>query len=216
MVRRKYPIWQNSGFTLLELVISLTILLLIGGGIFFYTEMITSGYKKVTLRSKAYSEINMFDDFFWSYLKIYPERLLLEGNIFEETLGGASIWVFTNTGQTKGILWGVYQSDEQKFVWGSFPSYQPYFVWYMLLGSDEIINIKNNFIWFMNTVTPSQVTYFDHTYITKFAINSFLTPKVYKVDLRFTYEVFPELVGKPMGEMLIEKSGSIEGVSFVY
>ena len=56
-----------------------------------YTEIITSGYKEVTLRSKAYSEINMFDDFFKGYLEIYPEKLRLEGDIFEETLGGASI-----------------------------------------------------------------------------------------------------------------------------
>lgn len=213
---KKFLIWQNKWFTLVELLVSITIIVIISGGIFFYFDVIASGLKNITFKSKTFQDIELLEKFFQDSIKDYTHLLALEGNIFPEASHGFSILVLSNEEKNAWFLWGSYDTSEKKIVFWNIDTYKIYHPAFVTLSESDIALVESDITNFLSSLPEDKIQYFKNISLTKWGIYQILSPKMMKIDFVMSFEKYSDFIWLPLKDVQENPRYKTIKISMIY
>lgn len=188
----KSHFWQNSWFTLIEMIVGIFIGITVLVGIWYIFELTGSGIKDIQFRSRIFWDLEILQTHLRDTQKNYPTVLNTYGNIFPHTWRGFHLEIRTNSWETSGKIFGVFDSVSQKMVYGNIENYSKYNPAFVELESADLTLAKNNIDYFIENLDPKKITYFPNLNLIKLSYSPIGQTEISQLDIiyldQFLYE----------------------------
>lgn len=200
----------------MELLVSITIVVIISWGIFFYFDVIASGLKNITFKSKTFQDVELFEIYFKDILKNYPNIITLEGNIFPEASHGFSVLVVSNEEKNAWFLWGSYDTTQKKIVFWNIDTYKVYHPAFVALSESDIALSESDITNFLSSLPEEKIQYFKNISLTKWGIYEIISPKMMKIDFVMSFEKYADFIWLPLKDVQENPRYKTIKISMIY
>lgn len=214
---KKFPIlWNNSWFTLAELIVSITLIVTLISWAIFYFDLVATGYTSVHLKARAFWDIQDWKTQMQNWKKDFPEVQNISWDIFPGSLKWFSQVLLTSWDETSGVILGAYDVRNEVFTLWDVQQYSRWHPAYILVNQSEIIQYKTDQTNFFTNLSQEKIWYFPHVFLSKLWITKIQNSQNIKIDIRFTTKAFPDFYEMTFQDILNNYDFPSVWISFIH
>lgn len=191
---KKFHIWQSKGFTLIELIITITIISISFVWLAFFVDVIWTWYKNINLRSITLDQIDLYEEKFADIKNNYTKEIFNDWNILFNQTKWFSLVCLSNEDKTEWVLLWVYDNTNKKVISWDIDIYSKYNPFLLYLTSSDINSIESDKNTFIDNIDFSKLIYFDKINIFKFWYNNISGTNLSKIDFIFSYIFYTDFI----------------------
>lgn len=189
---KKYITWQNSWFTLVELIVSIFIIVLLMSWMAFFFDVIWTWYKNIKLRANTYTELELYENKLETLKTIFTKNILTIWDIFPNSDKWFSLVALTDSGETAWILFWAYDILEKKIKYWNIWVYSKYYPFYLDLNTTDIISLKSDVNTFLSNIDTTKIMYYSKINLLKYWYTDIQASNKSKIDLIFTSSYYDD------------------------
>lgn len=191
---KKSHIWQSKGFTLIELIITITIISISFVWLAFFVDVIWTWYKNINLRSITLDQIDLYEEKFADIKNNYTKEIFNDWDILFNQTKWFSLVCLSNEDKTEWVLLWVYDNINKKVISWDIDIYSKYNPFLLYLTSSDISSIESDKNTFIDNIDFSKIVYFDKINLLKFWYNNISGTNLSKIDFIFSYIFYTDFI----------------------
>lgn len=179
---------NKKWFTLIELVVALSISIVAITWFVFFFSNVTSSIISISNQSDTATSLNKFNDELNTILKNYPNPKKIFEPIDFNDKEWFSLLLMTNSDDSEGVIVWVYDNDNREVVSWDWYYYSKFFPFYSFVAWTNLSNIisATTTSWAISNIDLDWIKYFEDVYLYKMWINPINSNSNVKLDLIFT------------------------------
>ncbi|EKE29369.1 MAG: hypothetical protein ACD_2C00184G0006 [uncultured bacterium (gcode 4)] len=181
---------HKSGFTLLEMMITMFITSMVVGGLSFVFSYMSGTFIVSQFANKSYEKALVFKNDYLSQKSANNEFLALTWWITKDDKYGFSAAAFANSWQTTGFIIWAYDQINKKIAYWNQMKYSDYIPFIYALDSAWVISVKADFTGFLNSIPVSSLTKYSDMKLFKLWYSSLNVWFSGKLDITVTPEYY--------------------------
>ncbi|EKE27534.1 MAG: hypothetical protein ACD_3C00196G0027 [uncultured bacterium (gcode 4)] len=193
---------RKSGFTLIEMIITMVITTIVIWGLSFIFLYMSGNFLVSQYANKSYEKALQFKNDFLSQKNANTEFLALTWWILKWDKYWFSAAAFTNSWQTWGFIIWAYDQKNKKVAYGNSLKYSDYIPFIYVLDSDWVNEAKDDFWGFLDNLDTSNISRYSDVKLFKLWYYFLNVWSSWKLDITVTPEYYSPFFNRSYSEVM--------------